>query len=98
MQTVYLSQVLVSILHCPFCGQEVMDEEKAPDLNPCLHTLFLGTDEGFEYASDRFVDTWSDFLDGGFRESDIHTPMRELQIADSICFALESVPPSMLCA
>ena len=75
-----------------------MDEQKAPEITSCLHTLFLGTDEGFEYASDRFVRLCIDTLEGGFQESDIHTPIKVLQIANSVCFVLEPVPPSMLCA
>lgn len=96
MQTIYISQAVAWAIYCPFCGQKVLDEEKAPDINPCLHTLFIGTDEGFEYASDRFELSCDDLLEGGFKESDIHTPMRDLVISDSVCFELEPVPPSML--
>lgn len=98
MQTVYLSQALASIIHCPFCGQEVMDEDKVPEITPCMHTLFIGTDEGFEYWSDRFEQTCTDTLEGGFQEFDVHTPMKFLEIPDAVCFVLEPVPPSMLCA
>ena len=44
-------------LHCPFCGQRVMQPDpEALDLgcHPCDHTLFIATDEGFEHRSERF--------------------------------------------
>ena len=40
-------------LHCPFCGQLVQPGPDADDreLRPCAHTLFIATDEGFEFRS-----------------------------------------------
>lgn len=37
-------------LHCPFCGKKVLHED---GYNVCEHTLYIGTDEGEEYVSDR---------------------------------------------
>lgn len=39
---------------CPFCGHQVIvggDEER--EVDPCEHTLFMCTDHGFEFKSDR---------------------------------------------
>ena len=45
-------------IFCIFCGQEVVgdsNEKKPKDIiSPCSHTLFITTDEGFEYRSKRF--------------------------------------------
>ncbi|WP_204114584.1 hypothetical protein [Shimia biformata] len=45
-------------LHCPFCGQEVMNPQKAHEgeeyYSACPHTLFVAHDEAFEYRSARF--------------------------------------------
>jgi len=44
-------------LHCPFCGQRVLTDDPADDdemTTPCPHTLFIATDEGFEYRHSRF--------------------------------------------
>jgi hypothetical protein len=41
--------------HCPFCGQLVLDlGSEAFVVEPCPHTLFIASDEGFEYRSARF--------------------------------------------
>ena len=39
-------------LHCPFCDQRVQDMENG-DLTPCVHTLFVANDEGFEFCDER---------------------------------------------
>ena len=39
-------------LHCPFCGQLVLDPENG--FEPCPHTLFTATDDGFEFRSSLF--------------------------------------------
>jgi hypothetical protein len=50
-------------IHCLFCGQRVIAvPDSAPTgqeplenpITPCKHTLFVATDEGFEYRSSRF--------------------------------------------
>jgi len=43
--------------HCPHCGARVVsldevDNEKGPSITPCPHTLFICSDEGFEYRSE----------------------------------------------
>lgn len=40
---------------CPFCGRIVLpDDPDDPAVHPCAHTLFIATDEGFEFRSGRF--------------------------------------------
>lgn len=40
--------------YCPFCGQLVLDTRDEKFLmEPCLHTLFVASDFGFEYRSPR---------------------------------------------
>lgn len=45
-------------LHCPFCGQKILDvkdyETEENPLNPCPHTLFFAHDEALEYSTDLF--------------------------------------------
>ncbi|TIC80313.1 hypothetical protein [Crenobacter intestini] len=38
-------------LHCPCCGARVLDVTAPgqPQLTPCPHTLYIASDEGFEY-------------------------------------------------
>lgn len=46
-------------LHCPFCGHKVIDQTAptgAEMTSPCPHTLFITTDEGYEYMAPRFVE------------------------------------------
>jgi hypothetical protein len=45
-------------LFCPFCGTKVVDVQAGElggnPINPCSHTLFIVTDEGVEFRSERF--------------------------------------------
>ncbi len=56
IQRIELSENMATI-HCPFCGTKVVDggEDRTDWLaEPCVHTLFVGHDEVFEYASEEF--------------------------------------------
>jgi hypothetical protein len=40
---------------CPFCGHAVLrEDDEATSVDPCPHALFVATDEGFEFRSDRY--------------------------------------------
>ena len=40
---------------CPFCKQVVLQEDaEQAAVDPCPHTLFIATDEGFEFRSGRY--------------------------------------------
>ena len=47
------------IIHCPFCGVKNVDltAEGNPEPLGCPHLLFVATDEGWEYQSDRFIES-----------------------------------------
>jgi hypothetical protein len=54
IQKVELNTYYDVSIHCPFCGQLVVDNSGKEDvefLHPCNHTLFFAHDEGFEYRS-----------------------------------------------
>jgi hypothetical protein len=59
----------INSIYCMFCGKEVIgdpESRKPKDMvSPCSHTLFVATDEGFEYRSPRFN------LDTGLEENDV---------------------------
>ena len=43
-------------IYCGFCGQLILSGEDAePAIKPCIHTLFIAHDEGFEFLSERAV-------------------------------------------
>jgi len=51
MQRIELSRYDIPI-HCPFCGVKVLDYERS-DTKPCVHTLYIAHDMGFEFRSDK---------------------------------------------
>ena len=59
-QTIELNEFYGHSIFCMFCGKKVVDWEAQAQgrddgiFNPCIHTLFIGQDEGFEYRSDRW--------------------------------------------
>lgn len=40
---------------CSFCGQEILpaDDNQTGETTPCKHTLYIATNEGIEFVSDR---------------------------------------------
>lgn len=58
IQRVELLEHYDASIHCPFCGSKVInmsaDGVTEQVCNPCDHTLFVATDEGFEYRVQRF--------------------------------------------
>lgn len=42
---------------CPHCQHAVIDWNEEQYLQPCIHTLFIAMDLGFEYISDEFEAT-----------------------------------------
>lgn len=98
MKIIEISEQHVSALHCPFCGTEVTNEEKAPEINPCSHTLFIATDEGFEYSSEPFRLICEE---QGVTESEIGKigvgVIQRIHKDDAVCFSVIPLPPAMLC-
>jgi hypothetical protein len=57
MQRVELCTFYDIDLHCPFCGQKVVNygsNGSEPGVTPCLHTVFSASDEGFDYRCPEF--------------------------------------------
>lgn len=97
IQRVELNKFYNHSIFCPFCGKKVVDMEAANEnreegmVNPCLHTLFMAHDEGFEYRSERFD---SDRGITGITDDDVELPEQgydgltdQVTIADSVKFA-----------
>ena len=52
LQRVELNTFYYVDLHCPFCGQKVVNygsEVFEPKLISCQHTIFIASDHGLEY-------------------------------------------------
>ena len=102
IQRVELTEFYDVSIFCPFCGQCIMDMDPQGEdpIKACPHTLFLATDEGFEYRSKRFDENLG--LEG-MDESKIPMPESGLDgltdqvaIVDSIKFALYAGAPAGL--
>jgi hypothetical protein len=53
IQNVEINKHYECAIHCPFCGDKVLDvfvEDGDPVISPCVHTLFIASDDGFEYT------------------------------------------------
>lgn len=88
--------------HCPFCGKLPLVEgtDGAFQLSPCPHTLFIATDEGFEYRSERFnslkgiVADGDDEPDIGDDSYDSYTD--DLALGEGVKFAVYAPAPSFM--
>lgn len=96
MNIVELSEEHVSVIHCPFCGTEVTNEEKVPEINACPHTLFVATSEGFEFISERLNEVCESQLIGDPHLVGQEIIIDKLELGSSVCFAVNPMPPSML--
>ncbi len=96
MNLIELSEELVSEIHCPFCGTEVTNQEKAPDINACPHTLFVATSEGFEFISERLNMACEAQLIGDANLIGHEAVINKLNLSNSLCFLINPMPPSML--
>ena len=77
-----------------------MDEENAVSINPCMHTLFVATDEGFEYRSARFnealdiVDLLDDEIECQFGDAAGFDGITDrVDLPDAVKFAAYVGPP-----
>ena len=78
---------------------KVANEEQEEEMvNPCIHTLFMAHDEGFEYRSERFD---SDRGIAGIADENVELPEKgydgltdQVAIADSVKFASYAGMPS----
>lgn len=97
IQRVELTTSYEASIHCPFCGQMAWDTSDG-SLTPCVHTLFVAHDEGFEFRSPRFnkaaglAEKGNDNLSADDRGTDEITD--DVAIPDAVKFAAYAGPPS----
>lgn len=94
MQTIELPYNHGERLHCPFCGEAVLNIEKASDTLNCPHTLFHATNEDFVYQADPF----SEYCEANCIDEDTGTQefLTDAHLPLVICFKIESPPSLML--
>ncbi|WVN42337.1 hypothetical protein AOB54_02870 [beta proteobacterium MWH-UniP1] len=97
MKLIDLSQQYASRLHCPFCGEEVVDEDKAPDTNPCAHTLYIATDDGFEYIAPDLKEYAVKNNLGDGEMIGVHQSIENIPYGNSFGFTVNPPPPPCLC-
>lgn len=107
IQNVDMTEFYDVNIHCPFCGQKVLDygleDEQDGDINPCSHTLFVCTEEGWEYQSEEFntnlgiegVDL-NDETPENFEDLSVAEITDKVSISDSIKITQTVGPPSMM--
>jgi hypothetical protein len=82
IQTVNLCETDDIVLYCPFSGEKVIDlTEENPErmLSPSSYTLFIATNDGFEYQHSSL---------GNLDESDVYNEISQLVAENSIIFTL----------
>ena len=97
IQRVEIDAFLYASIYCPFCGQQVVenDGEELFEIDPCKHTLFIAHDEGFEYLSDRAAASLGvNSIDEAMeREESIDELTDLIKVPDSVKFAAYVGPP-----
>ena len=81
-------------LKCPCCNQVIIDFEKENSKPlPCKHTLFIATDEGFEYRSKSYKDLQKEKI-GKHGEESFHDYTNNIPIdgAVKVIFPLAQMP------
>jgi len=94
MQTVELPCNRGERLHCPFCGEAVIDIDDASDILSCPHTLFHATNQDFVYQADGFSDYCE--ANGADSDADIEDFLADAQLPLVVCFHIESPPSAFL--
>jgi hypothetical protein len=89
MQRVKLTDSSDMKLYCPFCGACVLSEEQG--LVPCGHTLFIASDEGFEFVCPALKKRCEEFEYG---EDSMDEFTDGIEFPESVKFALYQPPPS----
>jgi len=91
-----------SPIHCIFCGKRIInlpppdtDEDTSnTTIQPCEHTLFVATDEGFEYRSGRFDEVLKKSSKGTDDDDDSYDSITDnLDISNAIKLAIYVPPP-----
>jgi len=99
MQRIELSTDESSV-HCIFCGHEVVrGSDSEEPLSPCEDTLFIATDYGFEYRSDKFNELKNipdNFDDLDVPEEGMDEFTGSVELRDSYKVAMYTPAPSFL--
>lgn len=85
IQRVELNKYYDSDVHCIFCGKKVVNyQDDTNPVQPCEHTLFVASDEGFDYRSKRFDEMVieQNILDDSSAEFEGYDHMTDLVQAD----------------
>lgn len=87
MQKVEVTDTADLKIHCPFCGAVAITPE---GISQCEHTLFLASDEGFEFVSSKLDFT----VDIDLEDKTIDEFTDKLEYPDSVKFAIYQPAPS----
>ena len=95
IQRVELSTYRLPV-HCIFCGKKVVsgDEGEEQTFSPCQHTLFIATDEGFEYRSDHFVELMKSVEDVDSEEDGYDSITDKVPLENAIKLAIYIPAPA----
>jgi hypothetical protein len=74
---------------CPFCHFVLVNFEELEEVSHCDHTIFIATDDGWEYQSEKYV-----FILGKESDGSIDQFTSELKIPDLIKYAQYNPAPS----
>jgi len=86
----------VTILYCLFCGSEILSDGGA--VKHCPHTLFVATDDGYEYMAERVQAMLPD-VDVDFDDDDDESFAERLKKIDGLpsdAFFIESYGPPII--
>ena len=88
-------------LHCPYCGQLVFRMDLAVDdeavVAPCPHTLYIASDDGFDYCSAKFTQLANlpeDWDDDDLPDNGIDGLTNSVEVPGGIKFASYVQAPS----
>jgi hypothetical protein len=103
MQCVELYDDHENPVHCPLCGVKICasaSDQTEWMVEQCEHLLFLATDEGFEYRSDRFDKAVEAALNNKSDEEredlsdDVNALVELVEIQDAFMFQSVMGPPA----
>jgi len=112
IQRVELCKRYDTNIHCPYCGNLILNNDKLGQaeealevsdvLTPCLHTLFFAHDEGLEFRSMRFdsLKNISDFDEDAIVDDDDFlgwdSYTDDIEVSDGVKFAMYVGAPSSM--
>jgi len=67
---------------CPFCKKTLLNKEIVADYETCEHTIFVATDDGFEYIRDDMKSIINEDVDESYDSYTAQLPINGIRIAD----------------